>query len=88
MTKRKSEDFSDELKDQFKEGGCKPAATLLTEDEEKESFTEKRIRRVIEATLDEEIAYKKYELEKINEVSFFIKFKRLISLFVHLFYLF
>ena len=31
-----------------------------------------KIRKVIDATLDEEITYKKYELEKINEVGMLI----------------
>ncbi len=32
------------------------------------SSKENKIRQVIEANFDEEINYKKYELEKINEV--------------------
>lgn len=31
-------------------------------------IVENKIRKVIETTFDEEINYKKYELEKINEV--------------------
>lgn len=33
-----------------------------------EPIVEKKIRKIIETTFDEEINYKKYELEKINEV--------------------
>lgn len=77
MTKRKSDDFSDQLSqgmlntefesnewDQF----GKEAQTSPNPSNEYESLTEKKIRKVIEATLDEEIIYKKFELEKINEV--------------------
>lgn len=78
MTKRKSDDFSDQLShgilntdfennewDQF----GKQAQASPNSNNEYESLTEKKIRKVIEATLDDEIIYKKFELEKINEVS-------------------
>lgn len=34
------------------------------------SSTEKKIRKIIEQHFDQEIEYKRYELEKINEVKF------------------
>ena len=38
------------------------------EEEEDKSSKEDKIRKIVETHFDEEINYKKYELEKINDV--------------------
>ena len=71
MSKRKSDEFGWSLSmSQFDEDEERTTQqTLKNGGQENESFVEKRIRKVIETTFDEEINYKKFELEKINEVS-------------------
>ena len=80
MTKRKSDDFSDQLSqgilntefesNEWNQFGKQTQPSPPNHSNEYESLSEKKIRKVIEATLDEEIIYKKFELEKINEVPF------------------